>query len=134
MEINSEFRHLSLKFVQCYGKLEISSVLDELNSLDLKSQIVEEKHIFEFFETLTRIVKDDESRNVTKLMILIDQILVNQKISVPASVACKVVKWILKLTSSSQIVKCDYICEALGAMRSLLKFTESCEEGELVRN
>lgn len=135
MELNCEFRHLSLKLVQCYGKLAgVSDVLNELNSLDYKTLIIDEKHIFEFFETLTRIVKNDEPKNVTKLMILIEQIVANQKVSVPAKVACGVMQWIVRLMPSggSQIVKCDFICEALGAMRSLLKFAESCAESELV--
>lgn len=140
MEINSEFRQLSLKLVQDYGKItDVSNLLNELNSIDYKIQIIDEKHIFDFFETLTRLIKFEHeprnNNNVTKLIILIDQIIANQKVSIPASVSCKVIKWILDLAAKNSIVKCDFICEALGAIRSLLKFTESGpDNNNLVRN
>jgi hypothetical protein len=118
-----QFRHLSLRLIQEFNKKhELPHILNELNSLDFKAQIINEKHIFEFIETLSKLNVESDWNVLAKLLILIDQLISNQRVIIPISTANKIIKWILN-SISGNLEECFFVCEALKAITTVLKFS-----------
>lgn len=129
-----QFRHLSLRLVQDFHKKsELSNILNELNSLDFKAQIIDEKHIFDFIETLSKLQVENDLNVYAKLLSLIDQMISHQRVLLPTPISNKIIKWILNSIHDRKLEECFFVCEALRAMTTILKFSENDDDCSMVR-
>jgi hypothetical protein len=124
MELEHEFKELSIKFLfVCDNPLELSALLNDLNSLDYKShQIPNVNIILQFLDSIPKISTTSDPNLIIKSCNLIKQLINKQKISLPATISLKIINWITKFQSSSIN---NFSCEALEVLSLLFKRNQS---------
>jgi 4-alpha-glucanotransferase len=120
MELESEFRNLSMKFLfVCDNSSELNHLLDDLNSLEYKhQQISDSTLIVQSIESLAKISTSTNVNTIIKACHLIKQLMTKQKINLPEVVSNKIINWILQLHQKSKEV---FTCEALDVLSLLFK-------------
>lgn len=121
MDLESEFGNLSIKFLFVYeSSIELNVLLNDLNSLDYKSQqISNSNNVVQFLESLIKIPTTSDPNIKIKACHLIKQLITKQKILLPDVISNKIINWILQCNKSS----CQdvFACEALDALALLFK-------------
>lgn len=104
MDLESEFSNLSIKFIfVCDDVNELNVLLNDLNSLDYKSQkIVDSNVIVQFIESLSKIPTTSDTNLIIKACHLIKQLITKQKISLPENISTKIINWILRTQTNSK--------------------------------
>lgn len=121
MDLERDFANLSLKFIfVCESSVELNALLNDLNSLDFKSQqIANANEILQFLESITKIPSTSDINIKIKACHLIKQLITKQKVNLPDVISNKIINWILQCNRSD----CQdvFACEALEVLALLFK-------------
>ena len=120
MDLENEFASLSTKFLfVCESSSELNGLLNDLNSLDYKSQQISNSNlIVQFIDSLAKIPTKSEINIIIKACILIKQLISKQKINLPELVSNRIINWIIQILCFSSK---SFICEALDVLALLFK-------------
>lgn len=120
MNLEEEFGNLSIKFLFVYeNSSELNSLLNDLNSLDYKSQqITNTKTILQFIDSLPKIPTTADTNIIIKSCHLIKQLVIKQKVSLPEQISNRIINWVVHILCRSSST---FICEALEVLSLLLR-------------